>query len=623
MDTQMKPVALVSMPTLSGRFPSFQLALLKPTLERAGIPVQPFSLFMYLGAHIGWRINEAIADVWPSMVGEWIWTRAAFGDEVDSDKDEYFETYERVFRAICRRAGCTIDDIRRIRSVQAPSFIEFCLDAVDWTRFGLIGFSVVFQQLLASIALAKALKQRYPDIPIIMGGAGFEDDIAEEVIRNCPQVDYIHCGDADLSFPELVKRLYRSEPMHGLRGILHRDGADVVSEGRAPNFSDMNSTPVPDFDEYFYARNESAYEHYEEARAVLLPLETARGCWWGMKNHCTFCGLNRSGMEFRAKDAGNVIDQLEALSRRYGIFYFNAIDNILAPEYIEKLFGQLAQANTDIRIHYEIRPSIPRSQLRAMRKGGLFSVQPGVESFSTHILRIMRKHTTGLRNLELIKWCTYYDIQNFYNILVRFPGETAQDYRLQCDVISKIPHLQPPYAIVKARADRGSPMFFDPASQSIARLQPAACYQYIFPQPRFDLSRVSYYFDHDMANTVADDEYDEIFSLVADWQESWQKPRHPYLQYRKSWSSIVIDDGRNGRARTSTYSDGPAALYEVLRRCSFAGRPRQPIRQRSVDGISVERVSRERADDIPRRPLLEPGIARESQSLILPTLSSL
>src|ERR1051325_7448256 len=102
----MKPVALVSMPKLSGRFPSFQLALLKPTLERAGIAVQPFSLFMYFGAHVGWRINEAIADVWPSMVGEWIWTKAAFGDEAAASGDDYFREYDHIFRAICKRAGC-------------------------------------------------------------------------------------------------------------------------------------------------------------------------------------------------------------------------------------------------------------------------------------------------------------------------------------------------------------------------------------------------------------------------------------------------------------------------------------------------------------------------------------
>ena len=117
----MKPVALVSMPTLSARFPSFQLALLKPTLERAGISAQTFSLFMYFGQRIGWRISEAIADVWPSLVGEWIWTRAAFGDEIEADDASYFKTYEHVFKAVCREAGCTTARFRRIRDREAPS----------------------------------------------------------------------------------------------------------------------------------------------------------------------------------------------------------------------------------------------------------------------------------------------------------------------------------------------------------------------------------------------------------------------------------------------------------------------------------------------------------------------
>jgi hypothetical protein len=174
----------------------------------------------------------------------------------------------------------------------------------------------------------------------------------------------------------------------------------------------------------------------------------------------------------------------------------------------------------------------------------------------------MRKHTTGMRNLELIKWCTYYGIHNLYNILVRFPGETVEDYRDQCDVISRIQHLQPPYAIVKARADRGSPMFFEPESQSVSRLRPADCYEYIFPKRRFDLNRVSYYFDHDMANTVEDHDYDEIFSLVSRWQEAWKADRQPYLRYRKSPSSILIDDGRGPAARVHTQWDERAVLYE-------------------------------------------------------------
>ena len=567
----LKPVALVSMPSLSARHPSFQLALLKPLLESAGIPAQQFSLFMYLGTQVGWRLAENLADVWPCLVGEWIWSKCAFGDQANTEDDNFFAAYAGLFETICDRAGCTLEDIRRLRDVGAPEFIDFCLEAVDWSRFGLIGFTVVFQQLVASLALARALKQRYPNIPIIMGGASLEDDIADEIMRNCPQIDYVHCGDAEISLPEMVRRLYSGRSMEGLQGLMWRDEQGSVRyAGRAPNFMDMNRTPLPDFDEYFYARQASGYEKSDAVQELLVPFEAARGCWWGEKNHCTFCGLNRSGMEFRAKDPDKVLEQLEALSRRYGQFYFNAIDNIMAPEYVEKLFGRLAAANSDLCIHYEIRPNFSRSQLGRLRRSGLFSVQPGIESLSTNILKIMRKHSTGMRNVELIKWCTYYGINALYNILCRFPGEAEEDYRVQSEIASKITHLQPPYAIVKARADRGSPMYTEPETQSISGLVPARCYQYIFPQD-FDLRRISYYFDHKMANTVDDDIYEELFGRVGAWQAGWNSANRPFLKYRKAWHSIALFDGRQPEVLTYSYQDDAAALYEY---CAEARTPR-------------------------------------------------
>lgn len=530
-------------------------------LERAGIPAQAFSLFMYFGERIGWKVNEAIADVWPSMVGEWIWSKAAFGDECVDREEEYFREYAHIFRAICKRAGCRVQRFRTIRDKDAPAFIDFCVNAVDWRRFGLIGFSVVFQQLLASVALAKALKQKYPDIPVVFGGASLEDDIADEVMRQCPQVDYIHCGDGEISFPEMVRRLDRGQSMKGLAGVMWREEEAIRYAGRAPNFTAMDETPLPEFDEYFHARQEGGYEHYEDACEPMIPIETARGCWWGEKHHCTFCGLNRSGMEFRAKSPEAVLDQLEQLSRKHGVFSFNAIDNIMAPQYTDKLFRRLAEANTDLEIHYEIRPNFSRTQLGRMRKGGLTSVQPGVESFATNVLKSMRKMTTGMRNVELIKWCTFYGIDCLYNILMRFPGETEEDYLLQAQLVPKILHLQPPWGIVKARADRGSPMFAEPETQSVRRLTPARCYDYIFPR-RFDLSRVSYYFDHEIGNVVDEEHYDDLLDRVAQWQSVWTETSRPTLIYRKAFSSIVIEDRRRRKTAAYPYADARAALYE-------------------------------------------------------------
>jgi ribosomal peptide maturation radical SAM protein 1 len=555
-----RPIALVSMPTLSGRFPSFQLALLKPFLEQRGFSVQPFSLFMYFGTHVGWEMNEVLAEVWPSLVGEWIWSKAAFGEH--QEDRGYFEMFERNFRTICQLAGCSIGDLRRLRDDAAPRFIDFCVDSVDWSRFGLVGFSLVFQQLLASIALARALKARHPALPIMFGGAALEDDIAEELIRGCPEVDYVFCGDAEISLPEVLTGILQGRPVRGLAGLMSRQAGHPVFGGRAPNLRDLNVTPVPEFDEYFYARTESRYAQYRPDGAILLPIETARGCWWGAKHHCTFCGLNRAGMEFRAKEPQRVIEMLETLSRRYGRLDFNAIDNIMAPGYVEQLFGRLAEARSDIRLHYEIRPHFKRTQLAAMRRGGLVSVQPGIESFSTHILALMKKHSTGMRNLELMKWCTYYGINNLYNILVGFAGETVDDYRLQCAVIGDIPHFQPPYAIARARADRGSPMFTAPDKHGVGQLRPADCYRYIFPRGRFNLDRISYYFDHDGPGMLPEREYDELFRAVADWQQRWRDGSRPTLCYRKSCASIFIEDARTPNVRQFDYTDGHAALYE-------------------------------------------------------------
>jgi hypothetical protein len=148
------------MPTLSGRFPSFQLGLLKPFLERQGFAAQPFSLFMYLGTHLGWQMNEVLAEVWPSLIGEWIWTKAAFGEH--EEDPEYFEVFERNFRTISKLAGCSIADLRRIRDDAAPRCIDFCIDSVDWSRPVSSGSHWCSSNSLASIALARALKQRHP-----------------------------------------------------------------------------------------------------------------------------------------------------------------------------------------------------------------------------------------------------------------------------------------------------------------------------------------------------------------------------------------------------------------------------------------------------------------------------
>ena len=43
-------------------------------------------------------------------------------------------------------------------------------------------------------------------------------------------------------------------------------------------------------------------------------VETSRGCWWGERMHCTFCGLNGATMAYRSKSAPRALAELTHLA---------------------------------------------------------------------------------------------------------------------------------------------------------------------------------------------------------------------------------------------------------------------------------------------------------------------
>jgi len=60
------------------------------------------------------------------------------------------------------------------------------------------------------------------------------------------------------------------------------------------------------------------------------------------KSHCTFCGLNGTGMKHRSKSPERVLAELSQLSGRYGIRSFQFVDNILDMSYFKTVLPKLA-----------------------------------------------------------------------------------------------------------------------------------------------------------------------------------------------------------------------------------------------------------------------------------------
>jgi ribosomal peptide maturation radical SAM protein 1 len=179
---------------------------------------------------------------------------------------------------------------------------------------------------------------------------------------------------------------------------------------------------------------------------------------------------------------------------------FWVVDDILDMRYFESVLPMLEDADLDVELFWEVKANLAPKHLRALGAAGVLTVQPGIESLSDHVLGLMRKGTTGLKNIEFLKWCREYGVTPVWNLLYGFPGETAADYEEIRDLIEAIWHLDPPRAHGRLRLDRFSPYHDDPAAFGMENVRPKAPLLHLYPFPSEDVMEMAYYFDFDYAD---------------------------------------------------------------------------------------------------------------------------
>src|SRR5207248_9221804 len=116
----------------------------------------------------------------------------------------------------------------------------------------------------------------------------------------------------------------------------------------------------------------------------------------------------------------------------------------------------------DLDVFIETKSNLGKPQIELLARGGVKSMQPGIESLSAAQLKEMDKGVSPLQNLQCLKWSSYYGIHLSWNILLGFPQETDDDYRRQIQLIPSIVHFQPPESVGKFWLERFSPFFTRP-----------------------------------------------------------------------------------------------------------------------------------------------------------------
>lgn len=510
-----KRILLLVMPFLTLRRPHLGIGLLKEALQHAGMECDVRYFNFRLADIIGVETYERIAEGSPTheMPGEWVFTTALYGEQARPASD---------FRAAIAGSLKPYDDtflraINRARNL-SPAFIHDCVSRLDLSLYDIVGLTSTFQQNLASLATAREIKRRAPGIVTVFGGANFEGDMGVELHRCFPFVDIVCSGEADHVLPELVRRLRADEPIHEMGGVTSRMNGRTVT-GSAPQtfIKDMDSLPYPDHTDFFRDF------HASKCSETLVPevtMETSRGCWWGQKHHCTFCGLNGLSMTYRSKSADRAYREIRHLLSTYGPCSIFNTDNIVDLRYFSELFPRLESDGIRLQLFYETKANLKKGQLASLKRLGSSAFQPGIESLNTHVLSLMDKGVKGLQNVQLLRWSQEMQFDVSWNILCGFPGETPADYQQIIRWIGRMPHLQPPTTVTRFRLDRFSPMFNDPEKYSIKNVRPYAGHTLCYPFPDESLRRIAYFLDCDAPITPETMvEIHNMWAAVAEWRQ--------------------------------------------------------------------------------------------------------
>lgn len=546
-------IALINMPFANLHMPSIALTQLKSVVEerfKDEVSVDVYYLSHdfanYLGLELYDRITES-ADSQNSGLGDWFFRQIAFPDQVNNT-GVYLSRYFPYHTEEMNKLKSLVVDKRRGLDHFMDSLISKY--ALDQTQ--LVGFTSMFMQNAAVFSMARKLKAHDSNIITVIGGANCESPMGQVIAKHVEAIDYVFSGPALKTFPQLVQHCMAKEPrkidsMKGVftkRNYFFQSGPDAIG--------DELSIDVPVDLDYKPFINALTENFPKDTIEPILLFETSRGCWWGERAHCTFCGLNGMSMAYRAMTPNLAIQQFDSLFEfAPTVTRIDAVDNILPKNYIQEVLP-LLNTPESMSIFYEVKADLSESDVQILSQARVKIIQPGIESLATTTLKLMKKGTTAFRNLTLMKYCAVYDIEPAWNLLIGFPGEGEDVYKKYIDDLPLLVHLPPPTGVYPVRFDRYSPYFMKRDEYGLD-LHPLDYYSLIYPFPEDALDNLAYYF----SDTNSGAEYAQTMSKwigkirekIDSWMNAWKDDPVPKLVLHENGSGGMITDSRSGEVK--------------------------------------------------------------------------
>lgn len=294
-----------------------------------------------------------------------------------------------------------------------------------------VGFSTLYSNEAAGLALAERVKEADPSCVVVFGGPQAGRDAGGYALARRPCVDFVVDGEGEETFHELLSRLEQGRDAASCPGLILRGaGGEARFTGLRPQIRDLGSLPFADYSDY-------PLGSYTERGCV--PVSLSRGC----PNRCAFCYELEFWRTFRSRPAESLVAEVKhqrrVLPSVEWLWFHDSLVNGHR-RHLEGFASGLVAEGIPTRWAGQavIRKDMSRELLGRLARSGCMSLNYGLESASFSVMLKMGKLLArGADADAIVRDTSRAGIDCILNFMFGFPGETEEDFQATLDFVRR------------------------------------------------------------------------------------------------------------------------------------------------------------------------------------------
>ncbi|MEX5216724.1 MAG: radical SAM protein [Nitrospiraceae bacterium] len=351
-------------------------------------------------------------------------------------------------------------------------FRDLFLSSIISDQPELIGVSITAtSQIIPGLTLCRLIKEAAPHLHLTIGGSIFTRLV--DNLRRCPSLfdltDDFVVFEGETALLELVNQMSGRRDFSKVPNLIYRQNGKITVN--QPFYSEnINQLTAPNYDGF-------PLDLYLSPEPV-LPVQFSRGCYY---KDCAFCALTLDHQNFRQRDPGKTVDDLEWLKQRYGAQFFFFTDECFALSPTKRLCQQMIDRRLNVKWTCELRfeKNLSRELLTLMRDAGCHKIVFGLESFNQRVMDFMKKGIKQESVRRITEDCIDLGIAVHCYIIVGFPTELEEEALETMNFVVQNKKLHDSYGFSCQPClfdlEKEAPIMSDPGSYGIRRImRPAA-----------------------------------------------------------------------------------------------------------------------------------------------------